>query len=90
MHNRAMVGHAEAICQMLFGHVVGFVSQSALPQKHQYFKWVLASHVGSIWGQMQGSKQYFGPRLGAKFGHLGPIKASGSYSSASCGKVGGS
>ena len=31
--SRAMVGHVEAICQMLFGHVVGFVPQSALPQK---------------------------------------------------------
>ena len=41
--SRAMVGHAEAICQMLLGHVVGFVSQSVLPQKHQDFKWVLAS-----------------------------------------------
>ena len=51
-----MVGHAEAICQMLFGRVVGFVSQSVLPRKHQDFKWVLASYVGSIWSQMQGSK----------------------------------
>ena len=25
--SRAMVGHAEAICQMLFGYVVAFVSQ---------------------------------------------------------------
>ena len=48
--SRAMVGHAEAIRQMLFGHVIGFVSQSALSQKHQNFKWVLASHVGPIWG----------------------------------------
>ena len=47
--SRAMVGHAEVICQMLFCHVVGFVSQSALPQKHQDFKWVLASYVGPIW-----------------------------------------
>ena len=47
--SRAMVGHAEAICQMLFGHVVGFVSQSALPQKHLDVK-VVASYVGSIWG----------------------------------------
>ena len=31
----AMVGHAEAICQMLFGHVVGFVPQSALPRSSQ-------------------------------------------------------
>ena len=44
------IGHVEAKCQILFGHVVGFVSQSALPQKHQDFKWVLASYVLSIWG----------------------------------------
>ena len=29
--SRARVGHVEAVCQMLFGHVVGFVSQSAPP-----------------------------------------------------------
>ena len=37
--SRSMVGHVEAICQMLFGlfgHVVGFVSQSALPQKPRF------------------------------------------------------
>ena len=34
----AMVSHVKAICQMLFGHVVGFVSRSARPQKHQDFK----------------------------------------------------
>ena len=38
-------------------------------------------------GQMQGSKQHFGPRLGPNFI---PVKVSGSYSSASWGKVGGS
>ena len=68
------------------GHVVGFVSQSALPQKHQDFQWVLASYVG----QMQGSKQHFGPRLGLSLAILGPVKVFGSYSSASCDKVGGS
>ena len=66
--SRAMVGHVKAICQILFGHVVGFVSQSAPPQKHQDFKWVLASYVLSdfnlsIWGQ-----------IGAKLGHLGPCE----------------
>ena len=35
--SRAMVGHGEAICQMLFGHVVGFVSQSALPPETPRF-----------------------------------------------------
>ena len=34
--SRAMVGHAEAICQMLFGHVVGFVSQSAPPEAQRF------------------------------------------------------
>ena len=66
-----MVGHAEAICQMLFGHVVGFVSLSALPQKHQYFKWVLASHVGSIWGCKDPSNT-LGPDWGP--GHLGLLR----------------
>ena len=42
--------HVEAICQILFGHVVGFVSQSALPLKHQNCKRVLASYLLSIWG----------------------------------------
>ena len=85
--SRAMVGHAEAKCQMLFGHVVGFVSQNAFPHKHQHFKRVLASYVGSIVGQMQGSKQHFGPRLGPSLAILGPWYLS--YISASCGKVGG-
>ena len=67
--SRAMVGHVEAVCQMLFGHVVGFVPQSPLPQKHHDFKW---------------------PRLGPSLAILGPVKVSGSYSSASWGKVGGS
>ena len=66
--SRAMVGHVEAICQILFGHVVGFVPQSALPQKHQDFKWVLASYVLSIWGM----GATFWAEIGAKFGHLGP------------------
>ena len=66
MHNRAMVGHAEAICQMLFGHVVGFVSQSALPQKHQYFKWLLASHVGSIWGSNARIQAIFWAQIGGQ------------------------
>ena len=35
--SRAMAGHAEAICQTLLGHIVGFVPPSALPQKHQDF-----------------------------------------------------
>ena len=65
--SRAMVGHVEAICQMLFGHVVGFVSQSAPSQKHQDFKWGLASCVASIWG----SNARIEATFWAKFGHLG-------------------
>ena len=66
--SRAVVGHVEVICQiLLFGHVVGFVSQSALPQKHQDFKWVLAeigvlgplkvsgSYSYASWGEVGGS-----------------------------------
>ena len=41
-------------------------------------------------GQMRGSKQHVGPRLGPSLAILGPVKVSGSYSSASGGKVGGS
>ena len=57
---------------MLFGHVVGFVSQSALPQKHQDLKWVLASYVLSIWGSNARMEATFWAQIGAKFGHLGP------------------
>ena len=46
----AMLCQVEAICQVLFGHVVGFASRNALPQQDPDFKWVSASHVGSIWG----------------------------------------
>ena len=61
--SRARVGHVGAICQRLFGHVVGFVSQSALPQKHQDFKWVLANYVLSMWGS-NARMEHFGPRSG--------------------------
>ena len=44
--------------------------------------WRAMTNLG---GQMEGSKQHFGPSLG-----LGPVKVSGSYSSASWGIVGGS
>ena len=62
---RAMVGH-EATCQILFGHVVGFVSQSALPQKHQDSKQVLSSYVLSL------RVKILGPGRG-QVGHLGPF-----------------
>ena len=41
-------------------------------------------------GQMRGSKQHFGPRSGLSLAILGPVRVSGSYSSASGGKVGDS
>ena len=57
--SRAMVGHVEAICQMLFGHVVGFVSQSALGFGELCFIHVgvkckdqsniLGPHWGQVW-----------------------------------------
>ena len=61
-----MVGHAE-VCQMLFGHVFGFVSQSASPRNPK----ILTGFGELCWtGQMQGWKQHFGPRLEAIFGPL--------------------
>ena len=42
------VGHVEAICRILFSHVVGSASQNALSKQGQDFKWVSASYVGSI------------------------------------------
>ena len=59
---------------MLFGHVVGFVPRSALPQKHQDFKWVLASYVPFCGSNAR--KPRLGPLeatallLGAKLGDL--------------------
>ena len=44
----------------------------------------------SLGGQMQGSRQHFGPRLGPSLAILDPAKVSGSDSSAPWGKVGGS
>ena len=41
-------------------------------------------------GQMHGSKQFFGARFGPSLATSGPAKVFGSYSSASCGKAGGS
>ena len=42
----------------------GFLRQSALPQKHQDFKWVSASYVCSIWGQVRLPYGYVGAMLG--------------------------
>ena len=54
------VGHVEALCQILFSHVVGSASQNALPKQDQDLKWVSASYVGSIWGQVQPSRGQVG------------------------------
>ena len=81
--SRAMVGHAEAICQILFGHVVGFRNNKTLSG----FWRAMFCRFG---GHMQGWKQRFGPRLGPSLAILGPVKVSGSYRYASWGKVGGS
>ena len=76
----AMLCHVEAICQILFGHVLGFASRNAFPQQDQDFTWVSASYVGSIWGS---STAILWPRwchLGANFGDVGAeLKAMGSF-----------
>ena len=47
----AKSGHGrEAICQMLFSHIVGFMSQSARSQKHQNFYRGMASYGGKVRG----------------------------------------
>ena len=51
--SRAMLCYVEAICQILFGHVVGFASRNALPPEGPRFSvgfWELCwLHVGSLW-----------------------------------------
>ena len=86
--SRAMVGHAEAICQMLFGHVVGFVSQRALPQKHQSGFW--QAMLDPLWATCKDQSNILGPDWGQVWPSWALFRVSGSYSSASCGKVGGS
>ena len=66
----------EAICQILFGHVIGFASRNAFPPAGPRFKWVSASYVGSIWGS--GAAILWvcwghWHRLGINFGHLGAM-----------------
>ena len=79
--SRAMGGHVEATCQILFGHVVGFVSQSAPPET--------TSYVLSIWGSNARMEATFWAQIG-RLAILGPVKVSGGYSYASWGKAGGS
>ena len=83
-----MVGHVEAICQILFGHVAGFVSHSALPRSTKVLSGFWRVMLYPFGCQMQGWKQHFGPRLGPSLAILGPVKVCGSYSYASWGKVG--
>ena len=56
--------------------------------KHQGFKRVLASYVFSIWGSNARIEATLSDQLRPSFAILGPVKAPGSYSSASWGKVG--
>ena len=67
--SRAMVGHVEAICQILHGHVVGFVSRRALLQR---FSVGFGELFLSIWGSDARVEATFWAQIGAKFGHLGP------------------
>ena len=60
------------------------------PQKHQDFKWVLASYVGSICGssaRIEATMSILGPRLGRSLAILDHVKVSGSYSPASWAKL---
>ena len=66
-----MLCFVEAICQILFGHVVGFASRNAHPQQDQDFKWVSASYVGSIWSQVRLPYGYVGAILGPTSAILG-------------------
>ena len=59
----AMLCQVEAICQVLFGHVVGFASKYALLAEDQDFKWASASHVGSIAGSSTAILKGWGPSL---------------------------
>ena len=70
--SRAMVGHAEAICQILFSS----------PGSTKILSGFWQGMLDPFAGQMQGSKQHFGLRLGPSLAILGPVKGSGSYSSA--------
>ena len=58
----AMLCLVEAICQNLFGHVVGFASpRNALPQHDPDFKWVSASYVGLMGGSSTAITATLGP-----------------------------
>ena len=84
--SRAMVGHAEAMCQMLFGMLLDLCPKVLSPRSTEILSGFWQVMLDPFGGQTQGSKQHFGARLAI----VGPVKVSGSYSSASCGKAGGS
>ena len=67
----AMLCFVEAICQILFGHVVGCASEMLSPQQDVDFKWVSGSYVGSIWGQVRLSYGHVGAILGPTLAILG-------------------
>ena len=67
-----MTGHPETICQMLLVHVVGFVSQSALPQKRQGFSGFWQAMLDPLGGSNAMIEATFWAQIGAKFGHVGP------------------
>ena len=78
--SRAMVDHAEAIlCQMCSAMLLDLCPRVLSPR---------SKILSGFWRAML--KQHFGPRLGPSLAILGPVKVSGSHSSASCGKVAGS
>ena len=71
--SRAMVGHVEVICQMLFGHVIGFASQSAFPQKHEDSNGFWRAPLCWIYLGLKRKGQHFGPKLWPSLaGHFAP------------------
>ena len=62
--------YVETICQMLFGHVVGFAEMLS-PQQDQDFKWVSASYVGPTLGSSQATLCDVGAILGPASAILG-------------------
>ena len=61
------------ICQILFGHVVGFVSERVSPRNTKILGRFWRAMFYPFGGKMQGWKQHFGPRLGPSLGILGRI-----------------
>ena len=70
--SRAMVVHAEVICQMLFGHVVGFVPQRALSPRSIKVLSGFWQVMLDLFGGQIAMEATFWAQIGAKLGHLGP------------------